>query len=181
MKIEVHEADEAALDIVGNLVSFYVYDLSELLGWECPESGLYSGCNDLSQYWGMRPADPGHRWPEGWRGFPFIVRVDGRLAGFALIRQLDRKIPPTFEVGEFFVVRKYRGRGVGKGVAHVLFDRFRGNWEVRELLENGPAQTFWRKVIDEYSGGEYSERVEGRRDYYRFPMLVQRFSSAEEG
>ncbi len=126
----------------------------------------------------MRPASPGDRWPEGWRGFPFVVRVDGRLAGFALIRQLDRKTPPTFEVGEFFVLRKYRGRGVGKSVACALFDRFRGNWEVRELLENRPAQKFWKAVIGAYAGGEYTEKVEGRREYYRFPMLVQRFSNA---
>ncbi len=48
MKVEVQEANDAALDVVRNLVSLYVYDLSEVMGWECPDSGIYEGCRGLS-------------------------------------------------------------------------------------------------------------------------------------
>ena len=115
------------------------------------------------------------RWPEGYCGHPFMVRVDGRLAGFALIKQIpDDHV--DFDVGEFFIVRRFRGRGVGKTVAQRLFDRFPGRWEVRQMLGHGPAQTFWRRVIADYSGDQYDESTQ-HIEQYGIDMVVQRFVS----
>ena len=58
---------------------------------------------------------------------------------------------------EFFVLRKYRGRGVGASVATQLFDRFPGKWEVRELAQNVAALAFWRAVIARYTDGRFVE------------------------
>jgi predicted acetyltransferase len=53
-------------------------------------------------------------------------------------------------------MRKYRRKGVGKAAALAVFEQFRGKWEVHELQRNGPSRDFWRKVIAEYTGGEYT-------------------------
>ncbi len=176
MDVGIQEARESEMEIIRNLVRLYVYDLSEWMGWDCPESGLYGGCDDLQQYWGMPPESERNVWPREWHGHPFLLRVDGGLAGFALIRRLNDAGPPCFEVGEFFVVRKFRRRGVGKHVAWALFDRFRGDWVVRELPANAPAQAFWRRVIFEYTGGAYTEGIE-ELEYCLEDMVTQRFSS----
>jgi hypothetical protein len=51
MNIQVLEAAEEDFPVVQNLVRFYVYDMSESMGWPCPEDGLYGGCDDLPEYW----------------------------------------------------------------------------------------------------------------------------------
>jgi predicted acetyltransferase len=60
-------------------------------------------------------------------------------------------------MAEFFVMKKYRQRGVGRKIAYQLFDRFHGVWKIAQIEENMPAQAFWRKVISEYTNGNYEE------------------------
>jgi predicted acetyltransferase len=76
-------------------------------------------------------------------------------------------------IEEFFVMRKYRHKGVGEYVAHHLFDRFPGVWEVSEMVQNVPAQAFWRKVIDRYTGGRFIE-VTLDSELWRGPVQVFR-------
>lgn len=57
-------------------------------------------------------------------------------------------------MSKFFVMRKYRRRGVGAQAARLLFDRFPGRWNVRELTANEPAQKFWRSVTGAYASYE---------------------------
>ena len=178
MDLQIVEARAEDLAVVQNLVRYYIYDFSEYMGWDCPESGLFGGCDELPQYWGKAPDDPQFRWPEAWVGYPFILRVAGKLAGFALLRKLGDAAPPTFEVGEFFVLRKFRRQGVGKTVAQQLFDRFKGAWLVKQMEGNKPGQAFWRKTIGEYTGGDYEEFLE-YDDRYGLRMIVQRFSNGE--
>ena len=194
MKIEMIQATEDDFPVVQNLVHFYVYDMSEIMGWECPESGLFGGCDDLPEYWwtGSTPDKLEEisnrqniiipfnlhfkRWPGNCQGHPFMIRVDGKVAGFAMIKQFDEAHNVDYDVGEFFVVRKYRGKGVGKTVAYNLFDRFSGKWEVRQMLGHKPAQAFWRKIISEYTNGHYEESTQHIEEY-GIDMILQFFLS----
>ena len=72
----------------------------------------------------------------------FLFRVDNALAGFALVFTGE-----PHDIAEFFVMRKYRHRGVGAQAAASLFDRFPGRWTVRQLLTNPAATAFWRTAI----------------------------------
>ena len=57
----------------------------------------------------------------------FVIRVAGRLAGFAVVCQRARFAGPGVrEIGEFFVWRCHR-RGVGTRAARTLFARFPGH------------------------------------------------------
>ena len=47
--------------------------------------------------------------------------------------------------------------------------------EVRQLLENRPAQQFWRKVIGGYTNGRFTDRIEPIPDYGE--MQVQTFTT----
>ncbi len=142
MKFELLPGAPRDMAVVQNLGRFYVYDLAAFAGWRCPPDGLYE-CRDLSSYWG----------PDG---LPFVIRVDGDLAGFALV---DRRVGPAvdFAMGEFFVLRQFRRQGVGRQAAHAVFDRLPGSWEVSQILENHPAIAFWRQVIGRYPGASIRE------------------------
>lgn len=58
---------------------------------------------------------------------------------------------------EFFVLRKYRRRGVGDHVARALFDGRPGRWELGQLAGSTAARAFWRATLGRYTGGDYRE------------------------
>jgi predicted acetyltransferase len=122
----------------------------------------------LPPYLGSFPSDP--------RCAPFLVRAGDHLAGFALVRAYSQLTgdPAVHDLLDFFILRKYRGRGVGATVACALFDRFPGRWEVRQYVTNLAAQRFWRRVIERYTGGRYTELA---WDDDRHRGVVQRFDT----
>ena len=162
MAIEILEARENDISVIQNLARFYVYDMSEYMGWRCPENGLF-GCRD-DDFWDNN------------RNHFFVVRLDSELAGFAVIEELDEYESADYDVAEIFILRKFRRRGFGRNVAQILFDKFRGSWQVRQLPDNLPAPIFWRKVISEYTSGNYEESLEFL-EKYGFEMVVQRFNN----
>ena len=108
-----------------------------------------SGCPDHRASWLAEDGD-----------HPLIIVDAGGRVGFALVNQAPSPhLQPgmDFRMSEFFVLRKYRGRGVGRRAVFALFDRFRGKWEISELPRNTIAIAFWRRVIGEYGGGGHEE------------------------
>jgi predicted acetyltransferase len=144
-------------DVLSALLQLYVYDFSEMLGLDVEDDGRYHG-----------PPIEGRD--------AFLVRVDGKLAGFALVLGKSRLTGEegVHDVAEFFVLRRYRRSGVGEKAARWLFDRYPGRWEVRQKAANVRAIAFWRRVIDRYTGGRFDEEA---LDDERWRGLVQRFDS----
>jgi len=137
------KAERPAFD---NLMQLYIYDWSELRPLDVTEDGRFADY----------PIDA--YWVDDWR-HPLLLRVDGRLAGFALVSERSRLTgaPGVFDMTEFFVMRRYRRQGVGLAAASAAFDRFRGPWEIRQRDENVAATAFWRRAIDRYTRGNYRE------------------------
>jgi predicted acetyltransferase len=132
--------------LFATLMQLYLYDLSEFSGADLDEQGCFSD-PWLDSDWSKADCHP------------FLIHVEGRLAGFALVNRYSRLHNPFdgHAVAEFFVMRRYRRRGVGRTAAMQLFDRFPGRWEVASFALNVPGHVFWRGVIDRYTGGRYSE------------------------
>lgn len=66
----------------------------------------------------------------------------------------------TNVISDFFIMRKYRRRGVGKEVAFSLFDQFPGVWEIKQTIKNQHANQFWKHVVESYmDGGTYRQAV----------------------
>jgi predicted acetyltransferase len=81
------------------------------------------------------------------------------------------------DVAEFFVLRKYRRQAVGRRAACLLFQRFPGEWEVRQLLGNESATRFWVSVIEEVTRGRFTNRRVVRPE----PLQVQAFTYPPSG
>lgn len=144
-----------------NLSQFYLYEFSKYMPAIKLEehSGLYDGLPDLDEYWDNPNREP------------FILRVDGELAGFVLV--IKGTVNEPNQIGEFFVMEKFGGKGIGKAVAKRIFDMFPGNWLIHEMWNNYKAQAFWRSVVNSYTNGKYQEYY----DEYRRPF--QKFSTQE--
>lgn len=140
MKIELRQARSHEFPILERLMQLYLYDFAAIDDWDLGEDALYGDARRIEGFW----RDPRRR--------SFLVRVDGKLAGFAIIREVAHFAGEgTREISEFFVLRRYRRRGVGEEVARAIFDAFPGRWEVAEAARNLEAQAFWRAVVGRYT------------------------------
>ena len=148
MNVEVPRATLQEKPILQNLMELYQYDFTEIEGTDVGASGLF-GYSYLDHYW----TDPGR--------YPFLVKVDGKVAGFVLVNRHSylSSNDETMAIAEFFIMRKYRRRGVGEQVATRVFDLFPGKWEVQQTEQNAGGRAFWRKVIGRYTAGRFEETL----------------------
>jgi predicted acetyltransferase len=149
--------------VLAILLELYRHDLNEIDRRDLGPDGRY-GYAYLDQYW----TEEGRH--------AFFLRVEEALAGFALVRVVrGGDGTPEIQMSEFFVLRKYRRRGVGEVAARHLFDRFAGTWMIAELPDNLMAQRFWRRVIGRYIDGDFAEEHEGEGAH---ACVVQHFRTS---
>ena len=119
-------ADKAVLS---RLLQLYLHDFSEFEGTDVGPHGEFD----------YRYFD--NYWTESER-HPFLIEVSGATAGFAFVRAGS-----PHDMAEFFILRKYRRRHVGRTAARLVLAEFAGDWQVRQLRSNPAATTFWRSIL----------------------------------
>ena len=142
-QIEVLAAAREHESILANLLELYVHDFSEFLDVELGPDGRF-GYPQLSLHW----SEPERH--------PFLVKVDAQWAGFAFVKrgsEVSSK-EDVWDMAEFFVLRGYRRRGIGTQIAHDVWRRFPGLWEVRVMEANVVAREFWGRAIAAFVGEE---------------------------
>ena len=150
----------AAVDqkmVIENLMQLYRYDFSEYTGDDIQNNGLFTPYPGLQGYWDNSN-----------NKFPYIIQQDEKYIGFVLVKVVSSNNQDCFSIAEFFILKKYRRKGIGKAVAFRVFDLHKGPWEVFQMEANKPAQIFWNKVIAAYTGGQFKERVENRKKIQNF-------------
>ena len=135
MKIEIRRAEFTERQIVRNLMELYQHDFSELDGTDMDEHGQY-GYDDLDSFW-VNPT---------WSAY--VMKVDSKWAGFVLTNDEVQIHGNTHAIVEFFVVRKYRGQGLGRKAAETIMTMFPAKWEVCVIEENPAARKFWEALIN---------------------------------
>jgi predicted acetyltransferase len=78
--------------------------------------------------------------------WPLVIRSQGEIAGFALVRKSK---PRTYVIGEFFIKSEFRRSGVGGSAVAEILSKFAGDWEIPFQNENSKAAAFWRSTISE--------------------------------
>lgn len=157
--LEIRSAEYSDKLILRNMMQLYLYEFSTYDQTEVNQSGVYD-YKHLDHYW----TETNRR--------PFIIRVKGQLAGFVLISRYADPVynEQRWSVAEFFIMKKYRRKGIGTHVALHIFDMFRGKWQVAQIENNLPAQSFWREVIGEYTRGAY-KAVAVKNDHFEGIIL----------
>jgi predicted acetyltransferase len=141
-KIEIAVASISERPVLANLMQFYVHDFSEF--W----AGRPEGDIEADGRFGDYPLEP--YWTR-LNHFPLLLRVGGRLAGFALVNDEGHSGAPTdWNMAEFFIARKYRRGGYGTAAAQGVFDRYPGQWEAAVARRNVGALAFWRRAIRDH-------------------------------
>ena len=167
--VSLDAATAADATLLGNLLELYADELSDVfddvvLG----PDGRY-GYPRLPLYW----SEPDRR-------FAFVIRADGQVAGFVLATRGSPATdePEVLDVAEFFVLRRYRRRGVGQRAAQLLWRRLPGTWTVRVAEGNGAGLAFWGNVLAAAApvGGTATIRSSGHTSWrvYAFDSAVFR-------
>lgn len=138
--VAVAEADKAVL---ANLLQLYQYDFSEYRNYELTPHGTF-----VYRYLDSYFTEPAR---ESW-----FITVAGELAGFALTRG-DVDDDDSWNVGEFFVVRKYRRKGVARAAARQLFGRHPGAWTLTFDHDNLPAVALWPSLAADLATGSVDQ------------------------
>lgn len=136
---------------VQNMARFYVYDMSRYCGfisdeWAIPADGLYESY-DFKSYF----EDSSRK--------AFLVKVDDELAGFVLLKTAGILPETEWYMGEFFILAKFQGKGIGGQVASQIWNMHPGFWEVLVIPENKSALAFWRKTIAGFTNGGFKEEI----------------------
>lgn len=143
MKVQVQRASLEQKPILGKLLQIYLEELSAINVRENKDYKYF----DL--YW------------EETERTPFIINTDNKIAGFVLVNT-HTNIPENRgakAIAEFFILKKYRRKGFGKGAAFQIFDMFSCKWEVAVPKNHRDSQKFWRRVINDYTKGSFKKRV----------------------
>lgn len=170
-KIKLIPATLEDYPVIQNMGRFYVYDMSEYLGkdegWEIPENGLYE-CIDFKKYW------------EDKNSFPFLVRYQNEIIGFAIIDKKGSNAEIDFNMAQFFILRKFKNKGIGKYVAQECFKKFPGRWEVMVIPGNEGAYRFWRSTIKNYTNNNFTEYTRdiahfnnSRKNIFKFDSRIE--------
>jgi predicted acetyltransferase len=168
-KVELEPCPREGRDAIAAMFQLYVHDFSEQWAGtdrgELQDDGRFPDYPYLASYW------------EAPRREPFLVRVDGHLAGFVLVNGYSHSGQPLdYSVAEFFIVRKHRRGGVGRAAARAAIAARPGQWELAVARKNVGAQAFWRAVAAELADGDSYEESDQADD--RWNGLIIRFRTA---
>lgn len=157
----VRRIDQSSDAVLANLFEHYLYDMAEWFDLDTNIDGRYA--YSTASIWE--------------RKLDVFFACAGELPiGFGIVGSAQTWIgeEETRDMHEFFVLRRYRRRGVGEAFASHIWDQYRVPWLVRVLQRNAPALPFWRRAVELYTGTRYREetRTTGDRSWSYFTFDV---------
>ncbi len=159
-KIEIVSAGISEKGTIENLFVYYIYEMSDLLQTSASEIGLLEPRqHNLKRYW------------ESDNHYPYLIRCNGEIAGFSLLRKYPND-PKHYDIDQFFVLKKFSRRGVGREAFKQSVAALPGSWITRVLLENKKALAFWLSVIPSVTDNKFVHSIEIDGD---LPMHFIRF------
>jgi len=99
--------------------------------------------------------------------YPYLFFAGKEIAGFAFVR----KVKKHYSVAEFFVLRKFRKRGLGLRWATEIIQEHPGEWKIDFLKKNEIAEKFWRKVASNVASDSVEKgKLSNIANYLRFSV-----------
>jgi len=146
-----------------NLIQLYTHDFSQYWAGtprgDVQANGRFEDY-PLSDFW-ERP-----RWSAN------LILIGGTIAGFSLVNDSSHiGASVGANVAEFFILRKFRGQGVGKSAARAMFNSRPGSWEVSVADSNHAAKQFWKRVIESSREAKDVREIDVRTKHWTGPVF----------
>ena len=155
MKYEIKQVTEEEKDKLFRLLQLAVYDGSQYIKNYLNDECIFE-YNWFDNYF-----------TDNDRNAYFIKNGDYYL-GMVMVNE-NLKFNKTGKcIAEFLIMPQFRRQRIVKEVAYEIFEMFKGNWEVQPMENNPIAYSFWKKIISEYTNGNYITKNNGIEDVFIF-------------
>lgn len=134
MKITVQPQGKDKIVLFEKLLELYAYDFSKYTKADIDENGEFGFKRMLQKFWTTDNPDP------------MVIRANEKIAGFIMVIQ-DSSGTSDYQLKEFFILSKYRRKGIGQVAATKAIKMFPGKWRLTILSANSPAIEFWYKTL----------------------------------
>ncbi len=146
-----------------NLIQLYTHDFSGFWA-DTPKGDVQADGRfadyPLSDFW-QRPGSSAN-----------LILIGSTIAGFALVNDASHLGDAVgANVAEFFVLRKFRGQGVGKSAARAMFHSRPGLWEVAVASRNQAARKFWQRVIASSPQARDVQEIDAQTERWTGPVF----------
>ncbi|MBB4050989.1 putative acetyltransferase [Devosia subaequoris] len=132
MTISIRRAKDDDKSAIANLIQLYLHDMTEFMPFPVGSDGRFE-YGFLDRFW----------------RHPYFLMSGEEIAGFALVIEecplTGRK--PCWFMAEFFVLRAYRGRGVGRSTLDLVLKAHPGAWHIAVPHANVAARKFWPQAL----------------------------------
>jgi predicted acetyltransferase len=150
--------------IMVNLLSLYLHEFSEYNKFvTISDDGSFHYDEDIEYLWNEE------------NYIPYFIKVNQKIIGFVILMKNTPEVPNDcdYDMCEFFVIKPYRGKGIGRMAANQIFDLHPGRYHVVELINNKSAIDFWHNVYSN-RGLSYEEK---EKDFGQLKGIYQKFHS----
>jgi predicted acetyltransferase len=167
--------------IINNIYPLYLHDLSEVWEHKINRYGVFENDDTRTLVEQNRVFDIWWEHPNVL--FPYLITVDDIPAGLAFVATAPFT-PCSHDIdyfmNEFFLLRTYRGKGVGEEAVRQIIETMRGQWEVQTnpTERNERSKRFWRRTLNTCTNGKYSEELGHNPEVGE--QLVFRFSTSSD-
>ncbi|MBE7680868.1 GNAT family N-acetyltransferase [Paenibacillus sp. P13VS] len=170
--------------IINNIYPLYLHDLSEVWEHKINRYGVFENDDTRTLMEQNRVFDIWWEHPNVL--FPYLITVDDIPAGLAFVATSPFIPCPHYNdyyMNEFFLLRNYRGKGVGEEAVRQIIGKMPGRWELQTnpTERNERAKRFWRKTLNTCTNGKYSEELghhpeDGEKLVFRFSTSSEKVS-----
>lgn len=154
--VSIVGAAEDDKSVIANLIQLYLYDMTGDLPFPVGRDGKFD-YDYLDRFW----------------RHPYLIFANDELAGFALVIDICpvTSTAPCFFMAEFFVLKAYRGKGIGTAAFEDIVRRHRGPWHIGVIDRNEGANAFWSKALAARGATTFTQRFDGEN------WLIYEFTS----
>lgn len=149
MKINIEEVTEDNKIILYRLLQYSLYEESYNDGNEMNNDALFE-YKYFDSYFKEKDR----------KAYFVKEEKSNKLLGFVMINTYMQKSTDGHSIAEFMILPKFRRKNIGKRLAFICFDMYKGNWEVSPSFGSEQAFNFWKNVIDEYTNNN-NEFIDG--------------------
>lgn len=145
--------------IINNIYPLYLYDLGEIRNVYPNKYGVFEEDDSIKTL-----EEQIHIFDIWWNKkgilFPYLITVDGLPAGFVFVATPPYLVDDSdFMISEMFIMRQFRGKGVGEYAVTTILNKYLGNWMLFTTPTDSNLKTikFWRKTLSHYTNNQFTE------------------------
>ncbi len=152
-KMKLKKAREKDTKLIDSLFQLFAHDMSATTPIDVNEFGRFPDVDGLDLY------------TDSDLYISHIILVDEKVAGLSVVRHDDINY-----LRHFFILRKYRNKGLAYKAASELFDLLEGSFRISTMDHNENAIGFWERTLDKYTKNNYKKmrRVDDKGPQYEF-------------